>query len=186
MENTADSFVFIRALMLASTIFIALISTVIAIYVRNYFVPKMIIEVESRFVSEKNIIILKLSLENICNVYLPKESIRLQILEHKLPLGNTLSEWVPFSKENIKLGEEPIEWVEPVQIFTSTTGLQPNEKLTVERFYRVSEKSDLVHIGFQYITKLSRIVSWLVPKPFAPYEQWTTTAFVLKENSAES
>ena len=186
MENTVDLVVFIRVLMVAATVFIALISAVIAVYVRNHFVPKMIIEIESRFIPENNIIILKLSMESICNVYLPKESIRLQILEHKFPEGNSLSEWVPFSKKEVEPGEEPIEWVEPIEIFTSTTGLQPNEKLTVERFYKASENADLVHIGFQYLTKLSRIVSWLVPKPFSPYEQWTTTAFVLKESSVES
>ena len=107
-----------------------------------------------------------------------KERIQLQILYYQKENISSLSEWVPFSLDTIKATEEPIEWVVPIDIFTTTSFLYPKDQINVERLISIP-RGQFAHIGMQVKVKLG-----LIGNLFAFFRKqplrWTTTRILIK------
>ena len=92
-------------------------------------------------------------------MYVSEHFIKVQILEYPVNRISDLSEWVPFTVENIKKQEEPLSWRDPVQIFDSTKYTYPNEILSVERLYNLNHTDAFLHVALQFRSK--SVFSWL-------------------------
>jgi hypothetical protein len=103
---------------------------------------------------------------------------QLQCLEHKYPPDKTISEFVPFVKEDYETmywkngkqqGGTP-GWREPADVFESTTKVEPQEEIYVERLVRCNPEC-IIQLGLQVES---------AKKP----DSWTTTCFApFKEKS---
>jgi hypothetical protein len=164
----------------ATTIGIVAVVTMalLAFFVRVSFAPVLRLRILPRWSDDtKNFVILRLEVENISRVRVQKQQIRIQALRHKLEMGGLLSEWVPFSRDDIR-DEQPLEWREPVEIFNTTNHIYPGEVLSVERMYHC-EQDTALHVGLQVKAKLGRF-SRLATRIRSWNQQWTTTCIVLR------
>lgn len=175
----------IKLTVLLVTLVSLFIGGILSVFVLSKFVPKFHLEVEPLILRGSNHLLLKLSMENISSVYAQKKHIRLQVLPYEERMNMRLSEWVPFSKNNIRSGEEPSEWLEATEVFSSTTGLYGGEKLSVQYLVPIPPRAKFLHVGFQYAANLSGIKLWLSGL-FSSHEQWTTTLVVPVEEEIES
>src|SRR5262245_13819980 len=80
----------------------------------------------------KHLLTLRFEVENKSRVRVSNPKIRIQVLEHKLPEGGRLSQWVPFAKTAIKAMEPPVEWHEPEEIGSTTQRIFPGETIAIE------------------------------------------------------
>lgn len=150
----------------------------LAVFVFVQFAPSLQLRILPRWADEaKGLIILKLEVKNKSRIRVPKQRICLQILEHEVPAGGSLSEWVPFDKQVILPQEQPKEWHEPVEIFQTTRYLNPGEMLSVEMLCHCPRES-VLHVGLQAKAKFG-ILGWLGSRISSWNEQWTSTIIVM-------
>jgi hypothetical protein len=134
----------------------------------------------------KQFLILKFQVENKSRVRVYNPQGRIQILEHQIPLGASLSHWVPFEQGAVRSSEEPIEWRNPVGIFKSTKQIYPGETISFERLYHCPQDNVVLHVGLQVKLELG-LVGRIVTRKREPWQQ-TATCFVVKQtrNSSNS
>jgi hypothetical protein len=162
-----------------ATLLALLIGGWLALFVFLRFAPKLNLRILPNWSDDaRQFLILKFEVENKSNIRVYKQEIRIQVLEHKIQPGTSLSEWVPFDKDAIIPTERPVEWREPVEIFRTTKTIDPGEVISVERLYHYPQDTTL-HVGLQVKAKLgffgriaTRIRAW--------DQQWTTTCIVVK------
>src|SRR6266498_4555712 len=126
-----------------------------AIFVFLQFAPILSLRILPTWTDDDtNRVILRIEVENKSRIRVHKQSIQLQSLEHNVPMGNILSEWVPFEEEKIEPAEQPIVWHKPIEIFKSTKGIDPSEILVAERLH-YCQPNNLLHVGLQVTAKLN-------------------------------
>lgn len=141
--------------------------------------PKVELRILPRWVDpELGRFVLRLEIENTSRVRVKKEVVRLQMLPYSETRQLRLSEWVPFSKESIRKGEEPEKYYDPVEVFGSTLYLYPGEKISVERLECSPDSDKFLHIGLQFRARV--LLRWLIIRVFSKGEQWTTTAIIFR------
>ena len=127
-----------------------------------------------RNLPDKQMLLLRSVIENRSRVRIYKKRIRIQILEYDLGVISSISEWVPFSKADIRPNEIPRQWTEPIEICETTAYINPGSKVVVERLFNVDNMGKTVlHIGIQFEAiispRLKRLLKW--------EERWTHTVF---------
>lgn len=161
------------------TIFAILIGGVTAIFVYFQLAPVLQLRILPRWEGkDKQHLIIRFEIENKARVRVYRPWGRIQVLKYKTGQNPVLSRWIPFEKDAIKPIEPPIEWSEPIKLFTSTREIFPGETIAFERLYNVSEDTVIYHIGLQVgleLKPLERITN-------RKKESWrqTTTCFVCK------
>jgi hypothetical protein len=118
-------------------------------------------------------LVLTFELENKSQVRAKVKTIQIQILEYDKNPTLMLSEWLPFSSNNIHANEHPLEWQAPEHICTTTARIYPKEVVRVDRLYTIS-KDKIYHIGLQLQVKYKGIEKCIPRKA----KQWTTTKIV--------
>lgn len=150
-----------------------------AVFVFLQFAPILSLRILPTWSSDDtNRVILRIEIENKSKIRVYKQSIYLQILEHNVPIGNILSEWIPFEEKAIILTEQPISWHEPIEIFKSTKGIDPGEILVAERLH-YCQPNNVLHVGLQVKANLS---FWgrIATRVRGRNQRWTTTRIVMK------
>ena len=138
-----------------ATLLAMLIGGGLALFVFRQMVPVLDLRILPRWIDDEGqFLILRFEVENKSRVRVHKQSIRIQILEHRIPASGSLSEWVPFEQEAIIPTERPIEWREPVEVFRTTTGIDPGGVISVERLYRCPQDDIVLHVGLQVKARL--------------------------------
>ena len=120
---------------------------------------------------ERGLLKLKLKVENKSNVKAVKKDIFLQSLQYDLTQINSLSEWVPLSKDVIREGEEPIFWNNPVKVWTTTKVIYPGE-ITELEYVCSCPKGRLLHV----LLKFESNVDYNKIRNYP--ESWATTKFI--------
>jgi hypothetical protein len=162
-----------------ATIFAVLVGGWFAVFVFLQFAPILSLRILPTWSSDNtNRVILRIEVENKSRIRVHKQSIYLQILEHNVSVGNTLSEWVPFEEKAAIPTEPPISWHEPIEIFKSTKGIDPGEILVAERLH-YCQPNNVLHVGLQVKAKLNfwgriatQVRGW--------NQRWTITRIVMK------
>lgn len=150
-----------------------------AVFVFLQFAPILALRILPTWISDKTDgVILHIEVENKSRIRVHKQSILLQILEHHIPVGGILSEWVPFEEKDIIPTEQPINWNEPIEIFKSTRGIDPGEALVVERLH-YCHPGNILHVGLQVKAKLG-IWGRIATQVRGWNQRWTTTRVIIK------
>jgi hypothetical protein len=156
------------------------IGGIITLFVNSKFSPGLHLRILGNWIDAERII-LRIEVENKSQVRVVQKNIKLQILEY--PAGTkSLSEWVPFESDKVRVGEEPLSWRDPIEIFQTNRCLNPGEITAIERIERLSSKDRLFHVGLQFKSKSG--------VPFLPLlflghkEQWTTTTIFVHQDVA--
>jgi hypothetical protein len=161
----------------AITIIAALVSAALFIWIYRGFMPVLDVRIIPRWVDEAaGVLIIRLEVENRWKIGVKKKLARFQILEHRIPEGGLLSEWVPFAKDRILDSEPPIVWRNPREVLTSTVKIESKETITVELLYR-SPNHVALHCAFQFIANLNPIAS-LAYRLGSGTDSWTRTIWV--------
>jgi hypothetical protein len=154
-----------------------LIAPISAIFIFQQLSPIAQIRISVRWVDlSSGRFVLRIEVENISRVRIRHKVALLQVLRYSLLKTNRLSEWVPFAKDQVIKGEEPIEWKEPEDIFGSTVHLYPREVISVERLEQIEDPNEFLHVGVQYNSRFA--FRWLFTFLLGWHERWTTTAIV--------
>ncbi len=127
----------------------------------------------------KHLLLVRFEIENKSRVRLLDPKGMIQILQYTIQPGGSLSNWVPFDKNDEHLKkEQPIEWHDPEIIFESTKQIFPGEKIVNEQIYHVSNKTAIIHIGLQVGMRLGIWGRLITGKK----ENWrqTMTCFAVK------
>ena len=96
----------------------------LAVFVFLQFAPVLSLRIISTWPDEESRwVIIRLEVENKSRVRVRKDEIHLQVLEHEIKEGGSLSEWVPFKKDDALDTEQPIDWRDPLEVFKSTKEL---------------------------------------------------------------
>ncbi len=150
-----------------------------AVFVFLQFAPILSLRIFPTWANDDtNRVILRIEIENKSRIRVHKQSIYFQVLEHSVPAGNVLSEWVPFEEKAVISSEQPTSWHEPIEIFKSTKGIDPGEILVTERLHSC-HPNNVLHVGLQVKAKLNfwgriatRVRGW--------NQRWTTTRIIMK------
>jgi hypothetical protein len=180
METTKLFFEIIQSLL---TILAIIIGGFVAIYFFVQLTPKIDLRIIPEWLDKhERKLVVRFEIENKSQVRInvkriidnhQNESlmIRLQILEYVKDNILTLSEWVPFSHDSIRVNENPIEWRDPENICQTTSHIYPGEVVKVDRLYTFPDDR-IWHIGFQLQTEynwIEKLLVWKLGK------SWTTT-----------
>lgn len=180
MESTK---IIIEIIESSVTIFAILFGAFVAIYFFVQFTPKIDLRIIPEWIDKsKRKLVVRFEIENKSQVRINVKRftksqqnknlmILVQILEYYKANTSTLSEWVPFSKNDIRDKEEPIEWNDPEFICQTTNHIYPGETVKVNRLYTFPEDK-IWHIGFQIQTEYNFIEKMLIWKLS---KRWTTT-----------
>ena len=161
------------------TILALLVGSGFAIFVFFHFAPTLQPRILPSWPNkESQGVILRLEVENKSRIRVFKDTIYLQVLEHKIEEGGFLSEGVPFEEHAIIPSEKPIQWREPVEIFQTTKGLDPGDILVVERLYYCPPNT-ILHVGLQVRTTLS-FFGRIAARIGGREQRWTTTRIVMR------
>lgn len=161
------------------TILAILLGGYISIFVYLYFAPVVKLNITYYFIDEEYVK-LELQVENIGRIRMTKEKIQLQILYHNISGIKELSEWVPFTENGININEKPLEWKEPIDIFTTTRFLYPHDQIKADRLYKIP-KGQLIHIGMQVNVKLGKISGVFAGLRKQPL-RWTATRIIVSQS----
>jgi hypothetical protein len=95
-------------------------------------------------------LILGIEVENTSSVRAGRPTVHLQVLEYDPMRTLALSEWVPFVKDDVRDGEEPLgDWRDPVRVFEDTSDrVYPGEAMVVDRLAHYPGDV-LLHIGLR-------------------------------------
>jgi hypothetical protein len=157
----------------------AVLAPLLAIFIFQQFSPIAQIRIIPRWIDQSGgKFVLRIEIENKSKVRIRQKTASLQILSYSLTDRKRLSEWVPFSKNRVIEGEEPLEWKEPESIFRSTVHLYPSEVIVVERLEQIENSEHFLHVGGQYKSHFK--FRWLVTFALAWDESWITTAIITR------
>ena len=166
------------------TILALIVGSIIALFIYYHFAPVVNLRIIPTWYGEtKQILVLRFEIENKSRVRLSRPIVRIQVLEQELNDSKSISQWVPFSKNDIKEEEQPISWQEPMEIFSRSTKLYPGELIAVERLYYYERPAAIVHVGLQIELKMG-VIRQLLTNMASPWRQ-TTTCFTLKQAEQE-
>lgn len=147
-------------------LFISLATTLWTIFVTHKYAPNARLNLSYKL-SANDFIVLIIEVENLSNVRIDKEHVKLQILKYRPTEISKISEWVPFKQDDIIPNEEPIEWSDPIDILKTTEGIYPSERKHVERLIKIPPEDIIFHIGLQvkvalkgFKGKISGIFNW--------------------------
>jgi len=165
---------------LPALIFIA--GIIWAIFITHKYAPNAGLNL-SYDLSLSGFIRLNIDVENLSNVKIDKDYVKLQILKYSCSKATAISEFVPFEREKTISGEEPIEWFDPIDILNTTKSLYPGERKHVERLFKIPAEDIIFHVGLQIKVSLSGYKG-LISGIF----NWdsmlrTTTIFILPQSS---
>ncbi len=156
-----------------------LIGETLALFVFFQLAPVLELRILPSWTDDtKQFLVLKFQVENKSRVRVYNPQGRIQILEHQIPPGASLSHWVPFDKDAVRPSEEPMEWHEPVAIFKSTKQIYPGETISFEQLHHCSQNNVVLHVGLQVRLELG-LVGRIVTRKREPWRQ-TATCFVVK------
>jgi len=162
------------------TILVLVIGPLVALFVYFQLAPVLELKIIPTWVDEKkHLLLIRFQIENKSRVRLYSPKGKIQVLEYKVQPGGNLSQWVPFNKSAILPTEQPLEWREPVEIFTSTKQVYPGEVISYERLYQCPQDTTILHIGLQVELKLGLFGRIVTRKKEASWRQ-TTTCFAVK------
>jgi hypothetical protein len=162
-----------------ATVLGILVAGIMAVFVYFQLAPVLQLRILPRWADDnRRFLILRFEMENKSRVRMRSPWGRIQVLRHKVEPGESLSRWVPFDKDSVKPAEHPIEWVEPIEIFTSTQEIYPGETIAFERLHHCPEEPLVLHVGLQVGLELT----WLKRVITGKKRAWrqTTTCFVAK------
>jgi hypothetical protein len=161
------------------TVLVVLMGGAMAVFVYFQLAPVLQLRIIPRWTDEnKQYLILRFEIENKSRVRAYGPWGRIQILKHGIEPGSSLSHWVPFEESAVRPSEKPIEWSDPIDIFTSTEDIYPGEAIAFERLYHCPEEAVVFHVGLQAGLKLNVLERIITGKRKA-WRQ-TTTCFVVK------
>ena len=162
-----------------SKIIIVLVGAFISIFVYFNFSPIVRLVIIPKWLKKDEFLLVRIVIKNESRVRISKLKGKIQILEYKELTDRVLSEWVPFDKNSILSYEEPVKWYKPDEILNTTGRIYPGERITVERLYKISSESKIVHIGLNINIKLGLFGKITTCK----VKSWsqTTTCFAVKQ-----
>jgi hypothetical protein len=164
-----------------ATVLVLLAGGCLAVFVFLHFAPVLALRIQPTWPhNDPRWVILRIEVENKSRVRVYKQSIYLQVLEYEIPEGGSLSEWVPFEERATVPSERPISWHEPVEILTSTTGIDPGEVLVVERLH-YCPPGTVLHVGLQARARLG-LIGRIATQVGGWNQRWTTTRVLMKES----
>ena len=169
------------------TLLALLIGGALALFVFFQLAPVLELRILPSWTDDtKQFLVLKFQIENKSRVRVYNPQGRIQVLEHQIPPGASLSHWVPFDKDAVRPSEEPIEWHEPVAVLKSPKQIYPGETISFERLYHCPQDDVVMHVGLQVRLELG-LFGRIVTRKREPWQQ-TATCFVVKQtrNSANS
>jgi hypothetical protein len=150
-----------------------LLAAVIAFRIKWQFVPIMHLDIGSEWLDKSSgKLKLSLTIENKSNVKAKKKRVRVQILEYDLSSRNTLSEWVPFSI-NEMLDHEKTIWKEPVDVWQPTVEFYPGVATTLDYMCHCP-KGKLLHVGLFLETDTQDLFKEILRY----HESWCTTRII--------
>jgi hypothetical protein len=146
--------------------YISIVSIVVVVFITVFiylsFSAKMALRILPTWINSSQVII-RLEIENTSKVRVKKKLARLQVLPYLIEEQKELSEWIPFSKEKIKVNEQPYIWWEPIEIYECTAYLYPGEIIGIERLFKAPTERIFFHVALQFQTSIySRL--FLAPK----------------------
>lgn len=163
-----------------ATLLALLIGAVVGLFVFFQLAPVLELRILPSWTDEtKQFLILKFQVENKSRVRVHRPRGLIQVLEHAIQPGTSLSQWIPFDESAIIPTEQPIEWREPVKILQSTKQIYPGEMVSFERLYYCPKDAVIIHVGLQVELDLG-FVDRIVTRKREPWRQ-TTTCFVVKQ-----
>ena len=161
------------------TVLAVLIGGAMAVFVYFQLAPVLQLRILPRWSDEnKQHLILRFEIENKSRVRAYSPWGRIQVLKHKIEQGSSLSRWVPFEEGAVKPMEPPIEWSDPIEIFTSTEEIYPGETIAFERLCHCPEDAVILHVGLQAGLEMN-LLERIITRKRKAWQQ-TTTCFVVK------
>jgi len=148
-----------------------------AIFVTHKYAPNARLNLSYEKLS-CGFVILKIEVENLSIVKMDKGHIKLQILKYSCTATERISEFVPFTRDEIIPGEEPIEWSDPIDILNTTKTIYPGALKHVEILLKIPSEDIIFHIGLQVKIALSGFKSWISGILNWDFMQRTSTIFV--------
>lgn len=162
-----------------ATILAVLAGGWVATFIFLQFAPLLSIRITPMWsVTNDRWVTLRIEIENKSRIRVHKQSIHLQVLEHKIQKEESLSEWVPFEENYIIASEKPVAWHEPDEICKSTLRIDPGEIIVVERLH-YCPKNSILHVGVQVKAKLG-IIGKIVTRVRGWQRRWTTTRIIMQ------
>jgi len=156
-----------------------------AIFITHKYAPNARLNL-SYEMSPRCFVILNIEVENLSKVKIDKEHVKLQILKYSCAKAAIISEFVPFKRDEIIPGEEPIEWSDPIDILNTTKSIYPGERKHVERLFKIPSEAIIFHVGLQVKVSLRGFKGWISGIFNWDSMQRTTTIFILPQSSKRS
>jgi hypothetical protein len=175
-------------------------ASIAAVFVYFALAPVPELRITSSWVDEARVhLLLRFELHNKSRVRMRSPRVNVQILQQEIGEQGFLSEWVPFAKDAIRKGEEPVRWTEPAQILpkpirgsalpdvgprrasrkpaakrqvTGITTVYPGEAMVFERLYRFPEDRIILHVAMQLQVKLNALERFVT---LIGSRRWTKT-----------
>jgi len=167
------------------TILALLLGGLVGIFIFFQLAPVIHLSITPTWIDDvKQFLLIRFEIENKSRVRATRPRGQIQVLEHKVDPGSMISQWVPFRESAILPSEQPVEWREPIKIFTSTRQIFPGEVIVLERLYHIPQNNIILHAGFQVELELS-FLGRLVTRKREPWRQ-TTTCFIVKNDAKEN
>jgi hypothetical protein len=156
-----------------------LIGGVAGIFIFFQLAPILALRILPTWADEKKEhLVIRFEVENKSRVRITRPKIRLQVIEQKVAPSGAISQWVPFTKEAVRQGEQLVEWRDPIEISETTARMYPSEIIVIERLYHCPQASLILHIALQVEVKLG-LWGRVVTRKTQDWRQ-TTTCFVVK------
>ena len=157
---------------------IAVLGT-ISWYILSKLIPSVEIRIIPGWVNERDgLLILRIEIANHSLVRIRKQHLWLQCLEKSYPESGRLSEWVPFTRNEINPNEKPIQWNDPIEIFKSTNWLNPGAVINIERLHQFNP-NNVLHLAVKFIARPGFIERYIL-RMHPPTTSWTATAIVVR------
>ncbi len=162
------------------SLFVLGLGAILALFVFFQLAPVLTLRILPSWTSDsKDVLKIRLEVENKSRIGVRYPKFHLQILEHRVEANVALSEWVPFAEVEILPDEQPLFWQDPVQVFGSTNGIYAGEVISIERLYPCQEDSTVIHVGLRVEIKqgfVGRVATVARNKIWTQY----TTVLVVK------
>lgn len=161
-----------------------LLSGWLGIFVFRQFAPVLTLRVVPTWLGDdSSCVLLRLEVENKSRVRVHKRIIRLQVLEHEVREGGSLSEWVPFEEKRVRPLEKPDQWKDPVEVFETTSGIDPGEILVADRLHDCPA-ARFLHVGLQAEAKLG-VFGKIAARVRGNNQSWTTTCIIARPGAGD-
>jgi hypothetical protein len=133
-------------------------TTVLFIFVYHGLLPSVSLRLNLIQQQAGGVVLVHLEIENKSQVRAQVALARLQILEYQVGHSEEyMSDWVPFTPNDIHAHEPPLKWREPLKL-RGPQEIKGGEVVTMDVMYKPSELAKAIHCGFQLHLRINPLV----------------------------